>query len=441
MSPEAKSDTAHTLKPNEFFGKTLHPRKKSLSCSSLPLRTPEVKQPVQEEPKRAPRFEKLMNKFRNSMGPGTAIKSLEPTGQESPEQKLQRKKRQSYMHHHSTALVPRTSKFSTWPKINLTNNLETNEERDVPLFARSELTQAERRRTIRGREKISKLHITKVLTRSGLSVFEDGEEISPITTTEKPKTRFRFSLKRKPLILDYHRKEIARQLALIDFEIFSKIESKEFFDQQWVGEQKEICAPNITAFTERFNLVSQWVITEIVTKERLEARVRSICKFIKIAKRSLDINNYNAMVSIMSALASNPVYRLRNTWDSVPSEYMQIYIELCTYTSSKDNYKLLRATMKERAPPGVPHMGLYLKDLMFIEDGVPEVVVRNERELINMAKARQFGIILRDIRVFQKNQLSFEPYEELRNLLLNLTVYDDDELYELSLKREERVSH
>jgi hypothetical protein len=326
---------------------------------------------------------------------------------------------------------------------------ETNK---TPLYAQDELTPRERTRTVRGREGLKRPN--RVLTRSGLPVFEEDEEVestlrhsTPIDQPQKaPNIRyinpFRNGLKKKKdlEVLDYHRKEIARQMALIDFELFSRIEAKEFLDQGWTGDEKEICAPNITRITQRFNTVSLWVATEIVRRERMESRAKAICKFIKIARRSLDINNYHAMIAVMAGLGSNPVYRLRNTWECVPSDYIRIYEELCTYTSHKDNFKLLRTTMRDRPPPGIPHMGLYLKDLMFIEDGVPDQVVKNDKEMINFAKGRQFATILRDVQIFQKHKYIYEPFEELRNLLLNLVVFDEERLYELSLIREERAT-
>lgn len=55
--------------------------------------------------------------------------------------------------------------------------------------------------------------------------------------------------------LDLLPEEVARQLTLIDFEIFKKIHPTEFVDKAWAGKQKETKAPNVLALIERFNKV------------------------------------------------------------------------------------------------------------------------------------------------------------------------------------------
>jgi son of sevenless-like protein len=291
--------------------------------------------------------------------------------------------------------------------------------------------------------------LAKVIKRSIEKVVEDVlEKImrvpSPMRTPSIRTLRKIPTLKKTPrgpksILKNYHRKEIARQLALIDFEMFSKIEAKECLNSAWTKESRETMAPNIHAMTQFFNRISAWVGTEVVKVEKLSDRVRAVCKVIKVAKRSYDLHNYNAVFSVMSGLNSSPIHRLRQTWDALPKEYMQIYDELSELMSRDGNFKNLRTALKDGTPPSIPYVGLYLKDLTFIEDGSPKYITRDEVKMINFSKCRQFAAVIRDIQTFQNQRYAFEVFPELRELLLNPTVMTEQEMYDQSLLREARV--
>jgi hypothetical protein len=79
--------------------------------------------------------------------------------------------------------------------------------------------------------------------------------------------------------------EIARQLTLIEFELFSKIKPREFVGLSWMKDDKEQKAPNIIKMVRWSNHVIKWLATEIVTqKDSTKSRVLMMEKVISIAK-------------------------------------------------------------------------------------------------------------------------------------------------------------
>jgi RasGEF domain len=66
---------------------------------------------------------------------------------------------------------------------------------------------------------------------------------------------------------------------------------------------------------------SCWVATEICTQPQLKPRVKTIEKFIKIAKECKRLNQYNALLAIVSGLNLVAVSRLKQTWE-VPQSYL-----------------------------------------------------------------------------------------------------------------------
>jgi hypothetical protein len=53
---------------------------------------------------------------------------------------------------------------------------------------------------------------------------------------------------------------------------------------------------------DRFNYVSGWVATTVCIAERLKDRVKTAYKFIDIAYKLYQINNFNGMMAILSGL-------------------------------------------------------------------------------------------------------------------------------------------
>ena len=85
--------------------------------------------------------------------------------------------------------------------------------------------------------------------------------------------------------IDFSPKEVARQLALIEFEDYALIHPTECMHQSWTKQDKEKLSPHIGQMIKRSNIVPMWVATKILTQgEKIKARVKTITLFIKIAK-------------------------------------------------------------------------------------------------------------------------------------------------------------
>ena len=83
---------------------------------------------------------------------------------------------------------------------------------------------------------------------------------------------------------DLHPTDIARQLALAEFEVFESIKLDEFSNGNWCGTEKEKKAPNILRMVAQFNQVSNWVASEILKIESIKERAVLLHRFIIIAE-------------------------------------------------------------------------------------------------------------------------------------------------------------
>jgi son of sevenless-like protein len=159
-------------------------------------------------------------------------------------------------------------------------------------------------------------------------------------------------------LLDWPAVEIARQLTLIEFELFQRIRHQEFLNQSWNKPGKEEKAPGICALIDRFNEISRFMASIIVQLEVLEDRKSMLKKFIQIADECLSINNFNTLMAIVSGLTTPAIGRLSKTWESLNSKVTATFHNLQAVTATEKNFSVLRERMAGAPPPKLPYIGL-----------------------------------------------------------------------------------
>ncbi|XP_033228809.1 ras-specific guanine nucleotide-releasing factor 2-like [Belonocnema kinseyi] len=232
--------------------------------------------------------------------------------------------------------------------------------------------------------------------------------------------------------------EIAEQMTYLDHRIFISIASEEFLGQAWMKTDKATRAPHIILMTRRFNQVSQLVVSEIVRRTNMSARVAAIEKWAAVADISRVLHNYNGVLQICAAFTNTSVYRLKKTWEKVSKTTKQTIERLQNIVSSDGRFRNLRDALHRCDPPCIPYLGLYLTDLSFIEEGTPNFT---EDGLLNFSKMRMIAHVIREIRHFQQTPYKIELISKVTNYLLDPSLLlDDDEMYRISLEIEPRTS-
>lgn len=239
--------------------------------------------------------------------------------------------------------------------------------------------------------------------------------------------------------------EVASQLTIIDLPIFQSIQESEFLSIGWNTARKKTAAPNIVNFTRRFNQVSFWVIEEILssTTNRTcsnssnhsnnhnnnhhlssslvngfspkskwstsssssmdwDAKMRSdvIVCFIKIARKLFDLNNLHSCHAIISALNSAPIYRLYKSWPYVNRKERSAFDRLSNLFNDDCNFENLRNHLSKSELPCIPYLGMFLRDLVFVDIAHPASSTRVET--INHRQVKM-GRILESVMKYQKS--------------------------------------
>ncbi|KAJ3436300.1 guanine nucleotide exchange factor [Anaeramoeba flamelloides] len=237
-------------------------------------------------------------------------------------------------------------------------------------------------------------------------------------------------------------KDFIQQLTLIEFAIYSKILPTECFNQAWTKKDKEIRAPYLTTMAHWFNQLSEWTNYEILKEKNLRKRVNIITKFIDIGKYSKKIHNFNSCQEITAALGTSSIHRLKKTWSNVAEKFKRRLGGLMELTKRKGNFVVMRKALEFVKRPALPYPGIWLTDLVFIDDGHQDFVFAPDgrTKLINFEKRKQTAKIILDIQKFQKIPYTFQPMPEIQNWLKReLTAeYPKNKLYNMSLILEPR---
>lgn len=162
--------------------------------------------------------------------------------------------------------------------------------------------------------------------------------------------------------------------------------------------------------------MSLFIQTEIIRTEKLKPRAIVLKRWIEVAKKCRDLNNFNSIMIIISALENSAIYRLKNTWKVLPKKITQCYNELKSYINTKSSYKNLRDAIHTANPPIIPYLGVYLSDLTFIEDGNPDVV---HGGLINFDKRRLLASVLTEIQQYQQTPYPLQEVPLIRDYLMS----------------------
>uniref|UniRef100_A0A665TP52 Ral GEF with PH domain and SH3 binding motif 1 n=1 Tax=Echeneis naucrates TaxID=173247 RepID=A0A665TP52_ECHNA len=205
--------------------------------------------------------------------------------------------------------------------------------------------------------------------------------------------------------------EFASQITLMDAPVFKAIHPEELASCGWNGKEKHSLAPNVVAFTRRFN------------------------------QKLLELNNLHSLVSVVSALQSAPIFRLSKTWALISRKDKATFEKLNYLTSKEENYTRMREYIRSlKMVPCIPYLGIYLLDMIYIDSAYPasDSIIETEQRTNQMNNLLR---VISDLQMscnydhlvtlphVQKYLLSVRYIEELQKFV-------EDDNFKLSLKIE-----
>ncbi|EIN12588.1 ras GEF [Punctularia strigosozonata HHB-11173 SS5] len=261
-----------------------------------------------------------------------------------------------------------------------------------------------------------------------------------VSTEQPPQPIVPRSVNRKLLPTDIDPLELARQLSIIESQLFQKIRPAECFAR---AQGRHRTDDNIAVLIKTSNRIVNWLADCVLGKESPVQRAAVVKHFINVADKCRELNNFSSMWAIVSGLNRPHIRRLKRTWEHVDNRTTQRFRACEALLDSTLNFENYRMALHNASPPGVPFFGecRFMSALTFIEDGNQD---RLGDEMINFVKRQRSADIVTRIKLWQSKPYSFKPVPIIQTYLdESLTRFSDDEhlrdyFWNLSLRREPR---
>eukprot|EP01063_Lacrimia_lanifica_P004911 TRINITY_DN12771_c0_g1_i1.p1 TRINITY_DN12771_c0_g1~~TRINITY_DN12771_c0_g1_i1.p1 ORF type:complete len:718 (+),score=270.58 TRINITY_DN12771_c0_g1_i1:72-2225(+) len=154
-------------------------------------------------------------------------------------------------------------------------------------------------------------------------------------------------------------------------------------------------AKGLSGFISRSQDVQHWVIVELLTTPTHSVRVEKLQKFVSIAYRLLEMNNFFTCQSLVFAFNHPALQRLSALLDTCRERIDHLSKVFCSPASNaqiKELLSTIRPEDQDRHPP-IPCLGVWVSDLQLLEESEPTVLLDSGVGLIHWRKYQAVGTI------------------------------------------------
>eukprot|EP01129_Flabellula_baltica_P004294 TRINITY_DN1485_c0_g1_i1.p1 TRINITY_DN1485_c0_g1~~TRINITY_DN1485_c0_g1_i1.p1 ORF type:complete len:812 (+),score=179.59 TRINITY_DN1485_c0_g1_i1:28-2436(+) len=249
----------------------------------------------------------------------------------------------------------------------------------------------------------------------------------PFATGKKPKVlgSSKKSLNSRSVVFSFNPIEIARQLTLIDEVLFHRIRAKEFLGNAWMKKDAIVRAPNLTAFINHSNKLTAWIKSEAVKIVHKEEHMEYISLWIRIGKELLELKNYSGLMSVLTALHSATISRLRLAWQDVPTKERKDFEFLTDSVSLVGNFTNYRESIMDiqEREPIIPLAAVTCSDINGLSEVFETKVVDGLVPFENLGKyAKNIWKLIK----FQRAKYSLQEDKDIQTKLME--AMDDDKI-------------
>lgn len=182
-------------------------------------------------------------------------------------------------------------------------------------------------------------------------------------------------------VLSYNSKTIADHFTMIEKDMLQEVDWKELIELKWnkdlepvnswldiiVNDKYYFLNKGVNLVIARFNLMVNWIISEILLTKHQNERIAIISRFIHVAQNCYSLQNFSSLMQIILALTSEKVQKLKETWKNLAPGDILMLKNLEELASPFKNFLNIRICINKMKPSKgcIPFVGLYLSDLIF----------------------------------------------------------------------------
>jgi hypothetical protein len=248
-------------------------------------------------------------------------------------------------------------------------------------------------------------------------------------TDHLPMNKFRYHI-----FMEITDDDVADELTRIDWIMFSSIRIRDFVRHVSLSSaQKEKCKSlqNVERMIAHFNHVAQWVANMILLRDKAKHRAQVLEKFMHIALKLRQLNNYNGLAAVLAGITGTAIHRLAQTRALVPPDVQKRFARLVILMGTQKSHFAYRLAWENSPLPRIPFIPLHRRDLVSAEEG-SRTFVGPKNDRVNWKKFEVLGEVLLPIMKSQGTAYpSLSKHEAVRDLILGCRMPTDDEVSSL----------
>ncbi|KAL8694404.1 MAG: hypothetical protein Q9218_000970, partial [Villophora microphyllina] len=232
------------------------------------------------------------------------------------------------------------------------------------------------------------------------------------------------------LFMRLSNEDLAQELTRIDWGMFSLIRPRDIIRHvQLPAEEKKKYRglENVSRLICQFNHVALWVANIVLLREKAKHRAKALEKFIDLAWRLRQLNNYNSLGAVVAGINGTAVHRLNQTRALVSHRLQKQFMCLEVLMGTQKSHFAYRLAWSNTSTERIPFLPLHCRDLVFAEQG--NLTFSDEtRCRINWKKFEIIGNVIMSIRSSQAI-----PYpcatqnDEAQNLIMGSNFTKDED--------------
>ncbi|KAK2791181.1 hypothetical protein FQN51_002256 [Onygenales sp. PD_10] len=256
-------------------------------------------------------------------------------------------------------------------------------------------------------------------------------ELSPRTSLTKDQWKQFMSISEE---------EFAREVTRIDWVMFSSFRPRELVRHVSVSTEDRASSKglaNVNRMIDEFNHLALFVASVVLFRDKPKHRAQALEKFMNIAMKLRQFNNYNSLGAVIAGLNGTPVYRLTQTRELVSPVIQKQFMSLVILMGTQKSHFAYRLAWENSFAEKIPFLPLHRRDLVSAEEGNKTFIGPNN-DRINWRKFEIMGEVVLGIHNSQRTPFPCYPKnEDVRRLILETKFpADQDELYNRSMQVE-----
>ena len=256
------------------------------------------------------------------------------------------------------------------------------------------------------------------------------QEISKINYMNVTKGGFEFN------ILKYDSKDIALIITYISLKNFKNLYNH-LYELNPTIKKDEADKPYLSAIVNFSNKLTNFFIEEVFSYDLLNDRVNIVVKIINILIELKNMNNFNDIVSVYSALFSISI-RLNKTWNQIDSKMkakLDSFKNLCSPQECYKNIKEEQLKCFEQNKFYIPLMNITTKHINFYDESCKYInkngLICIEKIIINQNEIEAFKNEIRPLTRKNKIAKQIKSKAELKELKIIFNNMNPKDLYAL----------